>query len=126
MSKDARTVAMINMDTLGLGPTKVWMSHADRQLARALYEIAGALRLPISAVNVDDVGSTDSEQFARRKIPRITVHSLTQQTLTVLHSNRDQLDAMQLADYYDSYRLLQAYLVFLDDLERPAPEAARH
>ena len=128
MSKDevARTVAMINMDTLGLGPTKVWLSHADNQLAAALYQIAAALKLPLSAVNVDYVGSTDSEQFARRKIPRITIHSLTQQTWKILHSPRDQLDAMQLGDYYDSYRLLQAYLVFLDDLKNAAPESAHH
>jgi len=116
MSNDdvARSVAMINLDTLGLGPTAVWVSHADPNLARKLAGVAHALQLPISAINVDQVGSSDSEQFARRKVPRITIHSLTQKTLPILHSSRDKLAAMQLDDYYSSYRLLAAYLVYLD------------
>jgi Zn-dependent M28 family amino/carboxypeptidase len=116
MSNDdvARSVAMINLDTLGLGPTAVWLSHADPNLARKLAGVAHALQLPISGVNVERVGSSDSEQFARRKVPRITIHSLTQKTLPILHSSRDKLAAMQLDDYYSSYRLLAAYLVYLD------------
>lgn len=111
-----RTSAMINMDTLGLGPTAVWVSHSDPQLTEILAGVAHSLKLPISGVNVERVGSTDSEQFARRKIPRITIHSLTQNTLHILHSPRDNLSALRLDDYYDSYRLIAAYLAYLDSL----------
>lgn len=116
MTKDEvrRTAGMINMDTLGLGPTEMWLSHADHQLAAALSAVAEALRLPLGVVNVDQVGSTDSEQFAERRIRRITIHSVTQQTWSILHSSRDNLKAIRLDDYYDSYRLIQGYLVFLD------------
>jgi hypothetical protein len=123
MTKDevARSEAMVNLDTLGLGPTAVWLSHADPHLAQGLAAVAKAMKLPITAVNVERVGSSDSEQFARRKIHRITIHSLTQETLPILHSQRDKISAMRLDDYYDSYRLLAAYLVYLDEtLGEPA------
>ena len=126
MSKDevALSRAMVNMDTLGLGPPEVWLSHADPYLARALAGVANALKLPFRAMNVEQVGSTDSEQFARRKIPSITIHSLTQETLPVLHSRRDQISAVRPNDYYDSYCLVTAYLTYLDRLlSDPAPVA---
>jgi hypothetical protein len=118
MSKEdvERTSAMVNMDTLGLGPTAVWVSHSDRQLTGLLAGVAHVLKLPISGVNVERVGSTDSEQFARRNIPRITIHSLTQPRLHILHSPRDNLSALRLDDYYDSYHLIAAYLAYLDTL----------
>lgn len=115
---------MVNMDTLGLGPTEVWVSYSDKQLTAAVAAIANVLKLPISGMNVERVGSTDSEQFARRNIPRITIHSLSQNTLPILHSPRDNLSALRLDDYYASYRLMAAYLAYIDTmLDKPlAPE----
>jgi hypothetical protein len=120
MSKEAiaTTDAMVNMDTLGLGPTQVWESHSDKQLAGALAYIAKRLELPVGSVNVEQVGSSDSEQFAEKKIPCITVHSLTQKAWDerILHSSKDNMTAIKLDDYYQTYRLLAAYLAFLDQL----------
>jgi Peptidase family M28 len=115
---------MVNFDTLGLGPTKVWASHADKQLLDALGDIASALQLPIGVVNVDKLGSTDSESFAQFKIPRITIHSVTQDTWPILHSKKDKLDVVKMDDYYSTYCLMAGYLAFLDTyLEEPtAPE----
>jgi hypothetical protein len=107
--------AMVNLDTLGLGPTKVWLSHSDKRLPSLLNRLANAMKLPLGAVNVDGVGSSDSEQFAKRKIPRITVHSITQETLPILHSSRDTLQSIHLDDYYATYQLLAGYLVLLDN-----------
>jgi hypothetical protein len=127
MSKEdvAKTSAMVNMDTLGLGPTAIWVSHSDRKLTMAIGAIAQVLKLPISGINVERVGSTDSEQFARRNIPRITIHSLTQNTLSILHTPRDNLSALKLDAYYDSYHLIAVYLAYLDTLldKSPTPEA---
>jgi Zn-dependent M28 family amino/carboxypeptidase len=110
----ANMEAMINLDTLGLGPTEVWVSHGDKRLVMALNAVAQAVSLPLTGMNVDGVGSSDSESFAKLKIPSLTVHSVTQNTLRVLHSTRDNLDAIRMNDYYDSYRLLAGYLTFLD------------
>ena len=112
----AATDAMVNMDTLGLGSTEVWASHSDKRLANALAYLAKQLSFPIAAVNVEQVGSSDAEQFSERKIPRITIHSLTQETWNarILHTSKDKLSVMRLDDYYQTYRLLAAYIAFLD------------
>jgi Zn-dependent M28 family amino/carboxypeptidase len=112
----ASTDAMVNMDTLGLAPTEIWASHADEQLYYSLVYIAKKLNLPVTGVNVEPVGSSDSEQFAARKIPSLTIHSLTQSTLNVLHTSNDKLSAMDLDDYEQSYHLLAAYIAYLDQL----------
>jgi Iap family predicted aminopeptidase len=114
-----RIAAVINLDSLGLAPTEVWASRADPQLVRVLNAVAHAMNLPLSAMNVDNAGSTDSESFAPYKIPRITIHSVTQDTWHVLHSPGDQFSAIHLGDYYSTYRLLTAYLVELDQYLRP-------
>jgi hypothetical protein len=116
-----KTSAMINMDSLGLGPTEVWVSHSDKRLAATLAAIAHLLKFPISGMNVERVGSTDSEQFAHRGIPRITIHSVTQNTWHILHTPDDNLSALRLDDYYASYHLIAAYLAQIDTmLDKPS------
>jgi Zn-dependent M28 family amino/carboxypeptidase len=58
-----QVVAMVNMDTLGLAETEVWVHRADPNLVHLMEVAAASLKLPISGVNVDKVGSTDSEPF---------------------------------------------------------------
>jgi Zn-dependent M28 family amino/carboxypeptidase len=117
------TDAMVNLDTLGLGPTKVWSSHSDKALLNVLGYIAQKLNVPVQGVNVERVGTTDSEQFAARNIPSVTIHSLTQETWTarILHGPKDKLSAMRLDDYYQTYRLVAAYIALLDQVPRPRP-----
>jgi len=112
------TDAMVCMDSLGLAPTEVWTSHSDKQLVRALAYLARLMRAPISGEDVDKVGSTDSVQFSERKIPSITVHSLTQQTYDkgILHTSKDKLSEIRMDDYYQTYRLMAAYLAYLDPM----------
>src|SRR5450432_3522563 len=64
----AATDAMVNMDTLGLAPTELRASHSDKNLISSLVRIARLLNAPVTAANVGGIGSTDSEQFAARKI----------------------------------------------------------
>jgi hypothetical protein len=116
----AATDAMVNMDTLGLAPAKVWATHSDKNLIIMLFQVATILNTSVTAVNVEQIGATsDSEQFAERKIPRITIHSLTQKTwdARILHGSKDKLSAINLDDYYQTYRLVAAYLAFLDQKE---------
>jgi Iap family predicted aminopeptidase len=116
----ARIAGMINFDSLGMGPTEVWASHADKVLLDALAAAAFASQLPISAINVDNGPTADSESFARYHIPRITLHSVTPKTWSILHSPSDKMAAIKMNDYYDSYRLMAAYLAYLDDTLKPA------
>jgi len=124
----AATDAMVNMDTLGLAPSEVWATHSDNRLIGALASIAKQLNVPIAGVNVDKIGSSDAESFAERNIPRITVHSLTQETWNagILHTSKDKLSAMRLEDYYQTYRLLAAYVAYLDQIAGVAAEPITH
>lgn len=127
----ASTDAMVNLDTLGLAPTEVWASHADPRLFSGISAVAKGLNLSLSGVNVEEVGMTDSEPFAKRKIPSITLHSLTQKAWDagVLHTSKDKLSAVRFDDYYQSYRLVTAFLVLLDGFDKtqvrqPQPAAS--
>jgi len=130
MSKEqvAATDAMVNMDSLGLAPTEVWTSHSDQQLTGELVFIAKRLNVPVIGVNVDQIGSSDSVQFSERKIPSITLHSLTQETWNarILHTSKDKFSVVRLDDYYQSYRLIGAYLAFLDQVAGAPSPANSH
>jgi putative aminopeptidase FrvX len=113
--------AMVCLDTLGLGMTNVWAHRSDKQLTDVLAYTAQTLHIPLQAVNVDEVGSTDSQQFVARKIPSITIHTLTQQTWNehILHGLKDRISAVRMDDYYQTYHLVSVYLVLLDLVPRP-------
>lgn len=106
--------AMVNLECLGIGDTEVWTSHSEPLLVRMLVAMAQSLKLPLGGVNVERVGTTDSESFAHYKIPRITITAITQETWPLLHSTKDNFNAIAPRLYYDSYRLIVPYLVFLD------------
>ena len=107
--------AMVNLECLGLTPTKVWAHHADPKLLQGLTNVAAAIHSPIQSVNVENVGDDDADSFRAHEFPTITIHSVTQETLSVLHSPRDNFSAMNVDYYYESYRLIAAYLAYLDE-----------
>jgi len=116
MSKDelSHVSLMVNLDSLGLGPTEVWLSRSDRRAVDVLAATAHAMNLPISAVNVDNVGESDEESFIKRNVCTVTLHSVTAETFHILHSEQDALSAIKFVDYYSSYRLIAGYLAVLD------------
>jgi len=65
-------------------------------------------------MDVEKIGESDEESFRQHKVPTITLHSLTQNTIEVLHSPQDNYKAVHFDDYYESYRLVSAYLALLD------------
>lgn len=111
-----RIQGMINMDTLGLSPTKLWINNSDPQLVKEVMEVASELKLPLGEMNIDPIGNSDGRSFRERDIPTITFHSVEIDTLGIIHSNRDNLKAVKLDDYYDSYKLIAAYLAALDSV----------
>jgi putative aminopeptidase FrvX len=108
--------AMISLDSLGMGPTKIWLHHSDHHLADLLYGVAKNMNISLGVVNADEVGDDDSSSFSKRKVPTVMIHSVTQENFPVLHSKRDGISAIKMADYFDSYRLISTYLAFLDSI----------
>ena len=109
-----RAEAMVNVDALGLSPTKVWTAHSDKDLVHALIVMVYALKLPASQIDIAAVGNTDSDPFAARHIPQITIHSLTQQNVSTGATTQFRPN-----NYYDTYRLLCGYLAYLDQSLKP-------
>lgn len=106
--------AFVNLECLGLTPPKVWVHRSTPLLVHQLLAVANATKTPLQGVDVDKVGDDDTHPFASRKVPVISIHSLTQDTLNVLHSNRDTVEAVHQHDYYDAYKLVAFYLAYLD------------
>src|ERR1700732_5062395 len=106
--------AMINVDALGLSPTKVWTAHSDKELVHSLIIMVYALKLSASQIDIAAVGNSDSDPFAARHIPQITIHSLTQQNVATGATTQFRPN-----NYYDTYRLLCGYLAYLDQSLKP-------
>jgi Zn-dependent M28 family amino/carboxypeptidase len=118
LSKDllSRIEAMVDIDTLGLGPTEVWVHNSDARLVKELFSAAAASNIPAREMNVDGVGDSDGHPFKDQGIPVITLHSVTNETLGILHTDKDNISAIRLSDYYGSYQLISAFLAGLDSL----------
>lgn len=113
-----RAEAMVNIDALGLSPTKVWAAHSDKELVKALMVMVYAQKLPASQIDIAAAGNTDSDPFALRRIPQITIHSLTQQNVVSGATTQFRPN-----NYYDTYRLLCGYLAYLDQILKPRPHS---
>lgn len=111
---------MINIESVGLTPSKAWVKKGDKNLANALFKVSDEVKIPVT--NVDMPESTDSESFRQSKMPVLTIHSLTQEAWNAkaIHGSQDQLTAMNLGLYYETYKLVSAFLAYLD---APPPAA---
>ena len=107
--------AVIIMDSLGLTPTKCWVNGSTKELVDTAARVAGALKLDFRGVNVDRVGTTDSQPFKEAHIPVLCLHSVTQETWRVINGSRDVWSAVSWNDYYDSHRLVSALLRYFDE-----------
>ena len=126
LSKDEhdQIQAMINLDTLGLGLTKMEIQRSDAELACLLWGASLATETELQLVNVHMVGLSDFEPFRASGIPIVIIHSIDQETLPILHSKRDTLEQIDRDAFYSSYRLVAVFLGFLDDrLRGSAPES---
>ena len=110
-----RTEAMVNMDTLGLGPSEVWVGgHADNSLVHEIGKVASGMKLPVGGLVMHNAGDTDSTPFQAKNIPVVTITSVTLKTLSILHTKQDRISAIHFDDYYRTYELVAGYLAALD------------
>lgn len=110
----AQIEAMVDLDPLGLSPTKVWSGRSDKDLVHDLLTMVYTLKLPASQIDLQSTAATDADPFTARKIPCIVIHSLTQQNLIDNATTSFRPD-----NYYDTYRLLAGYLAYLDEILKP-------
>jgi acetylornithine deacetylase/succinyl-diaminopimelate desuccinylase-like protein len=110
----ANVKAMINIDCLGLGPTKLEVRQSDPKLVEAVARVAHAMTLPVGVVNLGGMGLSDATSFREIRVPTLDFHSLTRDTLRFVNSSRDRARMLRLSDYADSYRLIGGVLAFVD------------
>lgn len=112
------TDAMVNIDTLGLGHPVVW-DREDKPLTKILLSLAKQLNVEVSC-NTSLEFLFDSVDFSERRIPSITITSLTQNAIDagIAKTPKDKMSAMRFDNYYQSYELLAAYLALLDQVTR--------
>lgn len=105
--------AMINIDSLGLGPPQVADNMSSKALARLTGEIASEMEIPFAHASIGRANS-DSSSFVAKKIPAVTIHGLDNDWSTILHSKHDQAAKVNPASVYLGYRLALAMIVKLD------------
>jgi Zn-dependent M28 family amino/carboxypeptidase len=106
--------AMINLDALGLSPTKIWTAHSDKELVQTLIKCVYMLKLPASQVDITAAGNSDSDPLAQLGVPQITLHSITQE-----HLRKALPYKFRATNYYDSYKLLCGYMALLAATLKP-------
>lgn len=109
----AGTCAMINIDSLGLGPPQVADNMSSKKLARFAGELAKELEIPFAHASIRNANS-DSSAFVAKKIPAVTIHGLNKDWSSILHSKHDQAAKVNPVSVYLGYRLALAMIVRLD------------
>jgi hypothetical protein len=109
----AQTCAMINIDSLGLGPPQVADNMSSRKLAAFTGELAKELEIPFARAALSR-GNSDSSSFVVKRIPAVTIHGLNNDWTSILHSRRDQVAKVNHASVYLGYRLALAMIARLD------------
>ncbi len=115
MSKDQaeQTCAMINIDSLGLGAPQVAENMSSRKLGEFVAELAKEIKMPFGHTIIKGADS-DSTPFIGKKIPAVTIHGMTNDWHSILHSSNDRASKVNPASVYQGYRLALAVIVRLD------------
>ena len=120
-SEISKIEAMVNLDTLGLSPTKIWVSQSDPWLTKLIHSVSLSMKVPLSGMELNRYGESDEESFISKKICALSVHSLTPETAHMLHQPEDNPSSIRFNDYFDTYRLMARFLSVLDST--PVPQA---
>lgn len=110
-----RIMAMVNLDTLGLGTTQFEAGEANGQLACRLTATAASTGIDVVAADLPSSNNSDHEPFRAAGIPAIHLHTITGATKRIVHGRADRYEAIDTDRYLDSYRLIATYLEVIDE-----------
>ena len=109
----AEYCAMVNVDTLGLGAPQVGDNMSSKKLGEFASELAKQMKMPFGHARIDGADS-DSSSFLAKKIPAVTIHGMTSEWRTILHTSKDQASRIDHVSVYLGYRLVLALIARLD------------
>ncbi|MCB1694011.1 MAG: M28 family peptidase [Pseudomonadales bacterium] len=104
--------AMVNIDTLGIGPLTI-DSRSDEALACRAREAAAASGVETRS-NALRESVSDWEPFDRRGVPILNFHSLDARSLRLLHSSRDRRSNLIDARLEEAARGILNAVIYLD------------
>lgn len=111
----AQYCQMINIDSLGLAAPQVADNMSSKKLREFTAELAKEMKVPFDHATIEGADS-DSSSFIRKKIPAVTIHGMSNEFTTLLHSKNDQSSKVNSTSVYLGYRLALAMVARLDNL----------
>jgi Zn-dependent M28 family amino/carboxypeptidase len=111
----AQYCEMINFDSLGLAMPQVADNMSSKKLGSFAADVAKELRIPFNHAIIEGADA-DSSSFIAKKIPAITIHGMTNEWPTILHTRNDQPAKVKPVSVYLGYRLALAMVIKLDNL----------
>ena len=105
--------AMVNIDSFGLANPQVLDNASDKDLTALAAAVAKEMKITFSHVSLANADS-DSTSFLNRKIPALTLHGLSNQWASIVHTNKDRSTKVKEASVYLGYRLALALIVRID------------
>lgn len=112
-SQAGQYCAMINIDSLGLAAPQVLDNTSSKKMIQLAENTAKEMKMPFGHASVD-AAEADSSSFVSKKIPAVTIHGLTKDWPTILHSRNDQASRVNANSVYLGYRLALAMLLKVD------------
>lgn len=106
--------AMINIDTLGMSIPQTLDNVSSKTLIDLTSALGRELNIQVAHVRIDNA-SSDSASFIKKKIPAVTIHTLSRDWQKILHSGADQASKIDHESVYQGYRLALALLVKIDE-----------
>jgi hypothetical protein len=110
----AQYCEMINIDSLGLAAPQVADNLSNKKLGTFTADLAKEMKVPFAHAAIENADG-DSSSFLGKKIPALTIHGLSQNWPTILHSRNDQPSKVNAVSVYLGYRLTLALLIRLDN-----------
>jgi Iap family predicted aminopeptidase len=105
-------LAMINVDTLGLGKVNI-DSRSDERLDCIASDLAELMNVEISNTRMDHAIG-DWQPFSRKGVPVLNLHSLNRQSIKKVHTRKDRRQAISDNYLEDAWQILLNMQLYLD------------
>ena len=109
----AQYCEMINLESFGLAAPQVADNMSSKKLGALTADLAKEMKIPFGHATIKGADA-DSSSFIGKKIPALTLHGLTNDWPSILHSRNDQSSKVNPLSVYLGYRLVLALVVRLD------------
>lgn len=119
-----RPSAMINIDTLGVTDLRI-DRRSDKHLQCLTLAVAEGLELPAQTVRLDETVG-DWQPFHRAGVPVLQFFSLSERTLSLLHTYRDNEKLVDPRRLQEAFQVIAATIAYLDDQARGTVEEVDH